>query len=274
MENKMINRVIPDGEMNCIWVEAGLVSYKLCDRNFECEDCPFDQVMHRQSHPSSMPLTAKAAGSVEAKIEEKAVSGCEMLVSLLNGFFALPMSVSLPADRSYLRNHVWVMKEQDNIYRIGLDHYAAFLLESLGSVILSPRGASQAINNPLAWMICEDGTVAVRSPLSGRVVRSNFQLKDSAALIKNDPYGKGWISDLEVTDGENTTRRFLNAQEIGMEYSSQMEQFKHEIIEEYQHVPSLGVTLLDGGTRTRNLRDFLGPQKLLFLLQKMLAIRT
>jgi hypothetical protein len=33
--------VIPEEEQKCIWMMNGSVSYKLCDRNYECESCPF-----------------------------------------------------------------------------------------------------------------------------------------------------------------------------------------------------------------------------------------
>ena len=26
----------------CVWMSAGLISYKLCDRGFDCENCPLD----------------------------------------------------------------------------------------------------------------------------------------------------------------------------------------------------------------------------------------
>lgn len=29
----------------CVWMSAGLVAFKLCDREGECESCPFDQAM-------------------------------------------------------------------------------------------------------------------------------------------------------------------------------------------------------------------------------------
>lgn len=29
--------------MKCIWMEAGVVDYKLCDLEFDCENCPFDR---------------------------------------------------------------------------------------------------------------------------------------------------------------------------------------------------------------------------------------
>ena len=32
---------------------AGVVAYKLCDRNYDCEKCPFDEAMGRRSHFSS-----------------------------------------------------------------------------------------------------------------------------------------------------------------------------------------------------------------------------
>lgn len=35
----------PAGGLPCIWMSAGLVAYKLCDRGFECDGCPFDQAM-------------------------------------------------------------------------------------------------------------------------------------------------------------------------------------------------------------------------------------
>ena len=31
-------------ESSCIWMSAGLVRYKLCDREFDCEHCPLEHV--------------------------------------------------------------------------------------------------------------------------------------------------------------------------------------------------------------------------------------
>ena len=33
----------------CIWMSAGLVAYKLCDREFKCEECPLDELMRKES---------------------------------------------------------------------------------------------------------------------------------------------------------------------------------------------------------------------------------
>ena len=34
-----------EGEKQCIWMSAGVISFKLCPINFDCEHCEFDAVM-------------------------------------------------------------------------------------------------------------------------------------------------------------------------------------------------------------------------------------
>ena len=38
-------QLIPAGEKKCIWMEAGVVSYKVCFNNYHCSSCPFDHVL-------------------------------------------------------------------------------------------------------------------------------------------------------------------------------------------------------------------------------------
>ncbi len=38
-------RIVPPGKKKCVWMEAGVVSYKLCDNNFDCPTCAYDQGM-------------------------------------------------------------------------------------------------------------------------------------------------------------------------------------------------------------------------------------
>ncbi len=40
----------------CVWMSAGLVAWKLCDRGFECESCPFDQAMRGALPPGPARL--------------------------------------------------------------------------------------------------------------------------------------------------------------------------------------------------------------------------
>ncbi len=53
--------VVPEGEFKCIWMTAGIISYKLCDYQFRCEVCPFDIVMRKAPANSSGPRRSQTA---------------------------------------------------------------------------------------------------------------------------------------------------------------------------------------------------------------------
>lgn len=44
-----LTSVPPPGLLPCVWMSAGLVAFKLCDREGECESCPFDRAMREPS---------------------------------------------------------------------------------------------------------------------------------------------------------------------------------------------------------------------------------
>jgi hypothetical protein len=46
-EEKKMSRfkAVPNGEEKCIWMEAGVIDYKLCNYYYNCSACPFDKAM-------------------------------------------------------------------------------------------------------------------------------------------------------------------------------------------------------------------------------------
>ncbi len=52
----MLRQDLP-GVLPCVWMSAGLVAFKLCDREGECEGCPFDRAMQDpQGRPVRRPI--------------------------------------------------------------------------------------------------------------------------------------------------------------------------------------------------------------------------
>jgi hypothetical protein len=43
----------------CVWMESGVVSYKLCDFEYNCEACPFDQALREGAPPSDRNGSAR-----------------------------------------------------------------------------------------------------------------------------------------------------------------------------------------------------------------------
>ena len=40
-------------EVKCIWADSGIIGYKLCDRNFDCENCDLDKVLRKTAEINS-----------------------------------------------------------------------------------------------------------------------------------------------------------------------------------------------------------------------------
>ena len=270
---KSMNRVIPEGESSCIWVDAGVVSYRLCDRNFECEDCPFDQVMRRESRRDSNVSISAKDWSSEKKHFDQSFTGHETIADLVKKFFSVSAACELPSRRFYSRNHVWAKKIDDGCYRIGLDEYAASLLRDTWSVILPQTGTVSRRNAPLSWAILEDGTIMVRSPLNGKVSMSNLHLKESPSLIVSDPYESGWICEIAGVEDKAVGSNSFDEAAGKKFYDNQFAELEKTIVSELERKPELvGATMMDGGTRPKTLKDLLGPQKYLSILKSLLSM--
>ncbi len=269
---KTISKVIPEGELNCIWAEAGLVSYKLCDRNYECDDCPFDQVMRQKPAPVSASVSAGKKIQPSPAADPEGRPEQDTLQSVVHGIFGRPFADRLPEDRLYSRGHVWIKKTAAGNYRVGIDHYAAGLLDGNGSIVFSQPGAAAFRDNPCAWIICDGGTIAVQSPVDGKVRGVNTRLMESTAVIRTDPYESGWLS--EISSETDISSTCLSASEMEQVSRSRFDVLEREIIAGFDSTPpALGVTLMDGGARPRNLKDMLGTARYLLFLQKVFSCK-
>lgn len=279
----MVNIAAPDGVLNCIWVDAGIISYKLCDRDFECEGCPFDQVMRQQSrHPSEWQIQSKA-GSTETESSEAESIHHGTSAAMIKKLIALSRPGTLPNGYLYSRNHLWAKQTMDGRYHVGVDGYIASLVNNVWSVILPQAGAAVRRNAPLAWLILAGGTVVVRSLMNGVVTKNNFQLREIPSLVSADPYESGWICEVSerslrearipsVTEQKNIKSDWLDEKAAKIFYDDQFVQLERKLISESeQRQAAVGTTMMDGGVRPRTLEDILGSQRHILLLKELLS---
>ncbi len=59
--------VIPKGEHQCLWMMAGVVAYKLCEREYQCERCP----LHMEMRHAKAEAVIHPAGSIETTFLSK-----------------------------------------------------------------------------------------------------------------------------------------------------------------------------------------------------------
>ncbi|HBT47047.1 MAG TPA: glycine cleavage system protein GcvH [Peptococcaceae bacterium] len=111
----------------------------------------------------------------------------------------------IPEDLLYTAEHEWV-KISGNRGRIGITDYAQ---ESLGDIVfveLPQVGAEFKAGDAFGVVESVKSASDVYLPISGKVVAVNEELLDAPQLINQDPYGQGWMIEIELTDPQEAEK--------------------------------------------------------------------
>jgi glycine cleavage system H lipoate-binding protein len=72
-------KIVPPGKKKCVWMEAGVVSYKLCDNNYDCSTCQYDHAMQAKAEKSRSATTAQPMAPAADKVTATWVEAMMML---------------------------------------------------------------------------------------------------------------------------------------------------------------------------------------------------
>jgi len=158
-----------------------------------------------------------------------------------------------PDNFAYHPGHSWIMQERKNIVRVGADEFAAALAGKLEKIEL-PRPGQWIRQGQKALAFFRDGEKAeMVSPTEGEVVAINEEVVNNPSLLRQDPYGRGWLVAVHVPDEESTTRNLVP--------KGLVREWMRESVERlYAHQPTLaGAVAADGGVPAEDLlRDMPG----------------
>lgn len=105
----------------------------------------------------------------------------------LAGFF------QVPANLFFHPGHTWVRVDGGDTVTIGISDFAQKLVGPLGRVRLPAVGASLAQGEAAIELDADGAGVPMLSPIDGTVVAVNDRLAASSDVVKESPYGDGWL---------------------------------------------------------------------------------
>ena len=108
-------------------------------------------------------------------------------------------AVNVPEDLRYTSEHEWVRVE-GGVARIGITDYAQDALGDVVYVSLPDLGATVAAMAACAEVESTKSVSEIFAPVSGTVSEINSELTESPQTVNEDPYGKGWIFAVEMSD--------------------------------------------------------------------------
>jgi glycine cleavage system H protein len=225
----------------CIWMSAGLVRYRLCDREFDCESCPLDAAL-------------RGAACWPAVDDERRT-----------GTLA---PFAFPADRLYSRGHCWLQPLDPGRSQVGIDALAAALLGRPGGLHSAHDGPAVAADEVVASLDFPHGSIPLAAPAAGVLLRLNDAARRSPRLVAEDPYGAGWIYELREDGGraelcgatDALERARLDLRHFG----------RRAALGLLAGIDAIGATMADGGEGLTDLRHMLGPRRYLALVRDLL----
>ncbi len=106
----------------------------------------------------------------------------------------------VPDDLKYTAEHEWVRAEVGSIVRIGITDFAQSALGDVVFVSLPEVGASVKLGDAFGEVESTKSVSDLFAPVSGIVTSRNEALADTPELVNSDPYGAGWVVEIELSD--------------------------------------------------------------------------
>ncbi|BCP04640.1 glycine cleavage system protein GcvH [Mycobacterium paraintracellulare] len=123
----------------------------------------------------------------------------------------------IPPDLYYTPEHEWVRRSAEDRVRIGITDFAQSALGDIVFVQLPDVGAELTTGEPFGEVESTKSVSDLYAPLSGKVAAVNSDLDASPQLVNSDPYGAGWLLDIQIEGSEiealdSTTTALLDAE--------------------------------------------------------------
>jgi len=219
--------------VQCLWMEAGVVDYKLCDRSYDCEHCPFDEAV--QSRSAKLIVAADLfAGDERNDIIRD--GGCDIAPHLF-----------------FHQGHTWARVEDQGVIRSGLDDFGQRMLGRAYSLSFPATKTSVDQGTTCGLVTHQSGVVALPAPVSGQIKEINANLGQRPELVNHDPYDEGWMLLIEPDDLKGSLERLMYGAAVRQWLQKENEKLNlliNEVISPDQQ-PAL-TTLPDGGSLTRD----------------------
>jgi glycine cleavage system H protein len=106
---------------------------------------------------------------------------------------------TFPPDLRYTNDHEW-LRAHGSSWRVGITQFAVEQLGDITLVDLPKEGDEVTKGQRFGTIESVKSVSDLYAPVSGRVVAINAALKDSPEDVNAEPYGKGWMIEIEAND--------------------------------------------------------------------------
>ena len=108
--------------------------------------------------------------------------------------------MSTPEHLRYTSEHEWAVAVENGAVRIGITNHAQEALGDIVFVSLPEVGAGVEVGQALGEVESTKSVSDLYAPVTGTVTARNEKLDTQPELVNTDPYGEGWMVEIQVED--------------------------------------------------------------------------
>lgn len=105
-----------------------------------------------------------------------------------------------PEDLHYSSDHEWVRPGNGQVVRVGITDYAAEALGDIVYVSLPAVGEEVAAGDSCGELESTKSVSDIVAPVTGVITGINEGLGDAPETVNTDPFGDGWLFEVELAD--------------------------------------------------------------------------
>lgn len=250
------NAAMSPSRQNCIWMDAGLISFRLCDRNLQCDQCPLDRALRQPASPSQ-------TGSVTGR-NEMMGEATDLLRDL--------RQLSFDPNAWYGRSFWYLTNAPSSTVELGLYEIAIKLLPEILEVMIPCCRSKLQRHQPVFCFTTAQGMLTLKSPLSGLITDVNDHLLQDLREHKKGLAGPVKLLTIQLDAEEAIERTWLRGKPA-IEFLNRRHEAVLSRFAEFLnlHRAELGQTSNDGGVPIDQLETAVGPKRYFKILQELFA---
>lgn len=224
-------------KLKCIWMASQVIEYKLCDNQFDCENCRFDKVMRNL-------LNEKETQNTDTS-------------NIVNTIYDKLRSIKFDDKIIYLKNNLIAKEICKDTFYLGINPILICLLDSVNSLSVSECRKNILTNQQVIQILGEWGSVNLSAPM-------NFIIYDLLDFPIGTLLEFQWVAIIGAVNPEVSKARYFQE-----EWQSMREKALNTVEEIKSRVPQVGNTMMDGGTRIKFLYELVGKKRYINILNSI-----
>lgn len=224
-------------KLKCIWMASQVVEYKLCDNDFDCENCLFDKAMKNFMNRAGdkIPAQQNVVGDIARKI-----SGAKFDNKIV-----------------YLKNNLIAKNICNDTFYFGLNPVLECFLDSETSININENTQRISKGQNIIDISGEWGSVSISSPV-------DLFIYDRLPYTKENIFKPQWSAIIG-----DVKKEIINYKSSAFEWENSYNKAAGIIDEIKINEPKIGETMRDGGTMIKFLHQLIGNKKYTDILRAM-----